>query len=165
MIKAVIFDMDGLLIDTEKHLVECWVQAAQEAGYPAVREHGLMLRSLARRFAEPKLKELFGEDFDYVEVRERRKVLVEERLQTFGLEKKPYVDELLDYLKSHGIKTAVATATDEERAVRYLNQIGVADRFDRIVCTNMVKVGKPEPDVYLYACEQIWREAGELYGS
>ena len=52
MIKAVIFDMDGVLIDTEKHLVRCWCQAAREAGFPFTRENGLELRSLAAKYAD-----------------------------------------------------------------------------------------------------------------
>ena len=76
MIKAVIFDMDGLLLDTEKLLVRFWVQAANEAGYPMTREHALSLRSLHRSFAVPYLRELFGESFDYKSVRARRMELM-----------------------------------------------------------------------------------------
>ena len=154
-IHAVIFDMDGLLIDTEKYLVRFWTQAAQEAGFPFAREHGLMLRSLAAKFAIPKMKEIFGPDFDYMAIRERRKELVAEQLVLHGVEKKPGVDLLLDWLRAHGYKTAVATATDYERASQYLQEIGVFDKFDRIVCATMVENGKPYPDVYLYACDQI----------
>ena len=72
MIKAVIFDMDGVLIDTEKHLVRCWCQAAREAGFPFTRENGLELRSLAAKYAGPLLQERFGKEFDYEKVRNRR---------------------------------------------------------------------------------------------
>jgi len=111
-INAVIFDMDGVLIDTEKYLVKYWCQAAQEAGFPFEREHGLLIRSLAMKFAEPKLQEIFGPEFDYRAIRERRKELMEEQLSRTGIEMKPYVRELLLWLREHGIKTAVATATD-----------------------------------------------------
>ena len=85
MIKAVIFDMDGVLIDTEKHLNICWRQAARELGYPFEYEHPLMLRSLALEYARPLMKELFGADFDFDRVRERRKELMKERLREYGL--------------------------------------------------------------------------------
>lgn len=71
--KAVIFDMDGVLIDTEKHLVRLWCQAAKESGYEMKREHALMIRSLAGEFAGPKLKSIFGQEFDYQKIRSRRK--------------------------------------------------------------------------------------------
>ena len=123
MIKAVIFDMDGVLIDTEKHLVRCWCQAA--------RENGLELRSLAAKYAGPLLQERFGKEFDYEKVRNRRKELMNQVLKEQGIEKKPGVDTLLDFLRVHGIKTAVATATDEERASRYLKEIGIYDNRTR----------------------------------
>ena len=154
-IKAVIFDMDGLLIDTEKHLVESWTQAAREFGYPFTREHGLMLRSLTKQYAAPLLKEIFDDSFDYFTVRERRKQIMEEKIKKAGIERKPGAKELLAYLHKRGIKTAVATATDLERAERYLKEVDLWGEFDKVVCVSMVKIGKPEPDVYIYACEQI----------
>lgn len=155
MINAVIFDMDGVLIDTEKYLVRYWVQAGREAGFDVRPEHGLLMRSLAGKFAGPLLKEIFGEDFDYPAVRARRKELMARHIAEHGLEKKPFVDETLDELRSMGIKTAVATATDRERAQKYLTQIGIRDKFDKIICADMVENGKPRPDIYLYACRQI----------
>ena len=155
MIKAVIFDMDGVLIDTEKWLNIYWQQAAREAGFAVTREDGLAIRSLAAKYARPYLKGLFGADFDYDAIRARRKELMKNHIAEHGIEKKPYVDEILDYLAEKKIKTAVATATDPERAKQYLTQIGIYDKFDQVISATTVENGKPEPDVYLYACEQI----------
>ena len=155
MIKAVIFDMDGVLIDTEKLLNIYWQQAAREAGFLVTREDGLAIRSLAAKYAGPYLQEKFGPQFDYAAIRARRKELMREHIAVHGIEKKPGVDEILDYLRTKNIKTAVATATDPERAKQYLTQVGIYDKFDKVVCATMVENGKPEPDVYLYACEQI----------
>lgn len=161
MIKAVIFDMDGLLLDTEKLLVRFWVQAANEAGFPMTREHALSLRSLHRKFAVPYLKELFGEGFDYKAVRSRRMELMSGYLSENPLELKVGAVELLTYLNESGIPAAVCTATDCERARDYLSRVGIYDRFDKIVSAAMVEYGKPSPDVYLYAIRQLGLPAGE----
>ena len=158
MIKAVIFDMDGVLIDTEKYLVKYWIQAGQEFGFDMKPEHGLLIRSLAGKYAGPLLQEIFGPSFDYPAVRARRKALMADHIARNGIEKKPFVDKALDQLKEMGIKTAVATATDQERAGRYLKQIGIDHKFDRINAALDCENGKPQPDIYLYACQEM----GEL---
>lgn len=155
MVRAVIFDMDGVLIDTEKWLVKYWCQAARELGFPMEREHALAIRSLAGEYAKAYLTGVFGERFDYRKVRERRKELMENHIMRHGVEKKQGVDEILDYLKGKKIKTAVATATDPERAKKYLMEIGAYDKFDQVICASMVARGKPNPDIYLHACLQI----------
>lgn len=147
--------MDGVLIDTEKHYNAAWCEAARGAGFDFTREHALLLRSLDPNLAAELMKELFGERFDYFAIREVRRKLVAERLEKYGLEKKPGIDALLDFLHEKGIKTAVATATPIAMAYQHLDKIGVKNRFGKIVSAKQVAHGKPAPDVYLYACGQI----------
>lgn len=154
-IHAVIFDMDGVLIDTEKHLIDCWIEASSIHGFEMKREEAYLLRSLTASMAEPLLQKLYGSEFDYYSVRETRKELMKERLKKFGIEKKPGVKEALTYLKEKGYKRAVATATDPVRAKQYLSEIGIYEEFDQIICASMVQIGKPMPDIYLYTCEQL----------
>ncbi len=161
MIKAVIFDMDGLIFDTEKLLVKYWCQAANEFGFPMEREHALGIRSLARKFAIPHLQGIFGEEFDYVKIRTRRMELMSAHLAENGLETKAGIHELLDYLKAHNIPAAIATATDYERTKDYLTRAGLFERFDKIVCATMVESGKPKPDIYIYAAQQLGFEPSE----
>ena len=154
-IKAVIFDMDGLMLDTEKLLVRFWCEAAREYGFPMEREHALALRSFAGKFAAPRLKEWFGDNCDYKKIRARRIELMNAYRKQHPTEKKPGLDTLLDYLNTNGYRTAVATATDIDRAREYLIPAGVYDKFEQVICGNMIQNGKPCPDIYLYACEKL----------
>ena len=154
-IKAVIFDMDGTLIDTEKYYRIFWPKALAEFGYQMTDEQALFMRSLGRPFAPKQLKEWFGEGLDYVQVRQRRKDLMEVALQKDGIQLKEGAKEILEYLQKRHITTAIATATDLERAGKYLEQVGLKDYFDRIISATQVKEGKPSPDIYQYACEQL----------
>lgn len=159
--KAVIFDMDGLLLDTEKLLVRFWVQAANEAGFPMRREHALSIRSLHRSFAIPYLQGIFGGAFDYLKIRSRRMELMKEYLSEHPLELKEGARELLKFLNGRGISAAVATATDFERTRDYLTRVGIFGCFDKIVCATMVERGKPAPDIYIYAANQMELEPWE----
>ena len=142
--KAVLFDMDGILIDTEKYLTVYKQKAMREAGYRLDLETAYKFRSCASVFA-----------------RRRRQELMSDHIARFGIEKKPYVEETIKELKRRGYQTAVVTATAEDRAVRYLEMVGFKELFDEIISASMVKLGKPRPDVYLYACEKIGRKPEE----
>lgn len=153
-IKGVIFDMDGLMLDTEKLLKRFWIKAAGEYGFDMKTEHVLGIRSLAAKYAIPKLQGIFGEDFDYQKIRSRRIELMNDYIRENGIEKKKGLDELLEYLKGK-FSIAVATATDYERTEMYLKKVGVFEYFDKIICGPMVENGKPAPDIYLKAAEEL----------
>ena len=140
-IKAVIFDLDGTLADTEKFYQIAWPEAVAHFGYKMEPWQALAVRSLGRPFAEQSFKEWFGEEFPYWDVR--------------GYPWKPGAIELIEYLKKEKITIALATANDLQRATAKLEMAGILEYFDHIICAEMVKQGKPAPDIYRYACEEL----------
>lgn len=155
MTSAVIFDLDGTLIDTEKYYRIFWPKALAEFGYTLTDEQALSLRSLGRPFAPALFKEWFGEDFDYVKVRQRRKDMMEEYFNREGIRKKPGAEALLSELREKKITAAIATASDLERTERYLKRVGLLNYFDKLISATQVAEGKPAPDIYLYACSEL----------
>lgn len=162
-VSAVIFDLDGTLTDTEKYYQVAWPKALNEFGYEVKPGMTLELRSLGRPFAITWFKSIYGEDFDYNAVREYRKKLIEEMISENGIPLKPGAVEILTWLREQGILTAIATANDYERTEKYLKSIGLFDYFDKIICANMVKQGKPAPDIYKYACDELGLNPANTY--
>lgn len=159
--QAVIFDLDGTLIDTEKYYRKFWPMAMAEFGFTMTDEQALSMRSLGRPFAPQRLKELFGEKVDYMKIRQRRRELFEECVDREGIECKKGAKVLLSALKKQGIITAVATATDWDKACDYLKRVDLLEYFDEVISTSQVKMGKPAPDIYLQACEKLGLEPAE----
>ena len=154
MIKAVIFDLDGTLTDTEKFYQKAWPEAISHFGFVCEPWMPLELRSLGRPFAPIKFKEWFGDSFDYSKVRAYRKMLIEEYLKD-GIPLKEGAVEILTWLREKGFTVAIATANDLERTNRYLKRAGLDGYFDKIICADMVKQGKPAPDIYSFAVTSL----------
>lgn len=164
MIRGVVFDLDGTLIDTEKLFVRFWQEAAHEMGYPMRREHALAIRGMARDRAEMLLKETVCPEFDYHGVRERRTALMEAYIAAHGVEVMPGAKKLLEALRGWGISAALATASNLPRAERYLKDAGLYDYFDAVTVAAMVPRGKPAPDIYIEAARRLGVRPEEAIG-
>ena len=157
-ITAVLFDMDGLVLDTEKLYTRFWQEAACACGYPMTKEQALGMRSLNRGAGLAKMQSYFGPDVDYDFIRQKRIELMDAFVEKEGVTLKPGIHELLAFLKERGIKTAIATSSPMERTVLYLTSVGLQNSFDELVSGYMVEKGKPEPDIYLYAAKKLGAE-------
>ena len=128
-INAVIFDMDGTLIDTEKLNVRFWIQAGKNMGFDIKVDEVLHIRSLDSRLVCEYL-ESNHPGLDFQSVREERRRLMKEHVESEGLELKPGVNRILDLLAKEGIKTAVATASRPDHANDYLDMLGIHEKED-----------------------------------
>lgn len=154
-IKGLLFDMDGLILDTEKLYTRFWQEAANALGYPMTKEQAIGMRSLNRVFGAAKLQSYFDVPVDYEAVRNKRIELMNAFIEKEGVEAKPGIGELLSFLKEKGIKTAIATSSPIERTTKYLASVGLGNAFDELISGYMVEKGKPEPDIYLLAAKKL----------
>ena len=154
-IRAVVFDLDGTLLDTEKLYKRFWVEAARKLGYPMREEHALMIRSMAAEKAGPLLRREVCPEFDYPAVRALRRELMEAFIDEHGVEPKPGMLQTLAALRERGLLLGLATATPPERVHKYLAMVGAEGMLDTIVCASMVPHGKPAPDIYLLAVRRL----------
>lgn len=155
MIKGVIFDLDGLILDTERLYQRFWREAAQAHGFEMTVQTSRDLRSLDYRIATGMLEDLYGDGFSFDAVRETRRIMMNAYVDEHGIQAKTGVRELTDHLKKQGILVAIATASSYERTDDYLTRAGVRDCFDTIVNACDLPRGKPFPDVYQYACKRL----------
>jgi HAD superfamily hydrolase (TIGR01509 family) len=160
-VTAAIFDMDGLMLDTERIALAVWRQAAADLGFTLDDE--VAERMVGRTSATNRLmlQMQFGETFSYDELSVLADTRYRETLDRDGVPRKDGLIELLDFLTSRDIPLAVATSTARDLASHKLEQAGVAHYFDVVVGGNDVAHGKPAPDIFLRAAEQLGRLPAE----
>mgnify|MGYP002624372532 CR=1 FL=1 len=155
MIKAVIFDMDGVLLDTESLCFECWRRAGNERGLDDADEAYRLCIGSNTNDTMDILHKRYGSAFDawgfYARTGELFHIVEAEQ----GLALMPYVTECLTALKEAGYRLAVASSTRSEAVHRQLSAAGIIGYFETITCGDTVKHSKPAPDIYLKACESL----------
>jgi beta-phosphoglucomutase-like phosphatase (HAD superfamily) len=155
LIQGVIFDMDGLMLDTEPAYRVAWQQASAECGYDLPDALYFTLVGRSRIESEQALVDALGPEFPLHAFRAaclRREADV---FDTTPPLKKPGLDELLDWLDSLGVVKAVATSTVGQTAITQLAAAGLLDRFDVVATGDEVTNGKPAPDLFLLAAQRL----------
>lgn len=154
-LQAVVFDMDGLMVDTESIYQLAWRDAAQHFGYHL--GEATLRATTGRRLEDcyKILRSAVDEAFPMTAFLDLWPQLWHEQVSTYGVPQKPGLTALLDLLDAHQIPKAVATSTEYPEAVFTLEKAGIADRFSLIISGDQITNGKPAPDIFLRAAERL----------
>lgn len=161
MIRNVVFDMDGVLFDTERISMMSWAEEGRAIGMPEMGEAIQDYFGLNGTDSRALFTATFGDRLDYDGWIARVRARTDQWIAENGLPVKPGVRELLTYLRNAGIGVALATSTARPRTLASLQQTGLTDFFQQIVTGDMVLHGKPEPDIYRMACERLGADPAE----
>lgn len=161
--KYVIFDMDGLMFDTESVFIKAWDYAGEKmgigkAGYMVYKTLGMSIV-----MSYDIWKDEFGERYNQEELRKYTKEFFKKYYEENKVPVKHGLYVLLDYLKKTGCKLAVASSSPRWEVEKHLTDAGIIDCFLVIVCGDMVEKTKPAPDIYLKVCEMLNAKPEECY--
>ena len=154
-IRAVIFDMDGVIFDSERGVYECWKELERKYGFGNVDEP--YKKSIGVSWAQTKenMLEHYGPDFPYDVYRQEQSRMYHERFDNGRLPMKPGIRELLEFLKEKGLKTAVASSTRQEVVRNQIRDAHLLSFFDELISGDMVTHSKPDPEIFLTAAKAI----------
>jgi len=154
-IHAAVFDMDGLLFDTEKLFMDIGLEASAMMGRPVPLSVFHRCIGLNNEDSRLVLLEVMGPSFDYEEFRGNWRRLRDTYIIAIGVPMKPGVHGILDRVSGFGLPAALATSSRKETAAFYLNRSGLADRFSVVVGGDEVTAGKPAPDLFFRAASLL----------
>ena len=161
--KAVVFDMDGVLFDTERLCMEAWMAVAEKWGLPEMEEVFPQCIGLNANDSRQVVIGAYGEDFDYPLFRKETAAWFADYVDRNGLPVKPGVREILEWLKESRYIVGLASSTKEASVRSHLEMTGLSDYFSVLTTGEMVEHSKPRPDIYLLACERLGVEPGQAY--
>lgn len=155
-IKAVLFDMDGLMVDTESLATEAFIHSAKKQGYDMTKEETLLVLG----FTTKSIYDFWEKYFKNSDVSGKQLVddhykYIEDILFTTGPRKMPYIEELLKYLKDSNYKVAVASSSNMNHIINNMEKTGLKKYIDEFASGAEVKNGKPAPDVFLLAAKRL----------
>jgi HAD superfamily hydrolase (TIGR01509 family) len=153
--ELIIFDIDGLMFDTEKISFVSWKDAAARYGYQI--DDGIFGKTIGANLTSTKdvyLKH-FGSNFPIENIISERVRITEEIIRLNGVPIKKGLYDLLDYLDQSNIKKAVATSTSRNRALNLLKLAGIDNRFDYVLCGDEIEKSKPDPEIFLKASDKL----------
>jgi len=160
---TVIFDMDGLMFDTERVFIAAWDYAGEKMGIGKAGFMTLKTLGMSIVMSREIWLEEFGDKYDEVALRKHTKEFLVQYYSANNVPVKKGLYSLLGYLHNMNYKLAVATSSPKWEAESHLKDANVLDYFDVIVCGDMVSKSKPEPEIYLKVCEMLQEKPENCY--
>lgn len=155
MVRSIVFDMDGVLIDSEALLLKDWKIVADKAGIRDIENTLNQCIGITAPETEALFCKVYGADFPYQKYKSMVSEMYYAETEKDGLPVKPGVYELFEFLKENNYLIGLASSTREEIVRKEMKSIGLLDAFHAVVCGDMVSKSKPQPDIYLKACELL----------
>lgn len=160
---AAIFDMDGLLVASEILYVDAFKEVSDILGYKHSDELFKSCIGTNKKTQEMIIKAHYGEDYPFEECYKLTHQVVDTYISEGKLHLQKGVIEILDMFKAKGFKLAVASSNDYSRVMKSLNITNITHYFDEIITGDMVTHGKPDPEIFLLACQKIGSTPKETY--
>lgn len=161
--KALVFDMDGVLFDTERLCMDSWIEIARRQGILGMEEVFPLCIGLNNNDTKALVLDHYGKDFPFEEFIKETSAWFHAYVEEKGLPVKEGVRDILVYLKENGWKVGLASSTRYQSIVAHLERTGLSEYFSVIVAGDMVEHSKPQPDIYLMACKELGVEPAQAY--
>lgn len=153
--KAVVFDMDGVLFDTEMICLEAWKQVGEDYHIEDIERTAIGCIGLNLTDTKAFFQNKYGADIDFAFYKEECSRHIREKIEKDGLPLKPGVKEILTFLKNRECRIALASSTAKSGVLKHIDRAGISQFFEVVIGGDMIEHSKPLPDIYLLACREL----------